>query len=190
MANTKVALANIALDLIGAATIMSFDDDSNEAKIIKRMYEESKREVIRSHTWNCVRKRVILAPLTTSPPFGYGNTFKLPSDLLRVLPLGSLVGLSYEIEERNLLCNEDSIELHYLADITDVTIFDSLLTKAIALKLAADICYRLVQSDALTERMESKYDKILRRAKTINAQEQQEQALQADAWLDSRLQNT
>lgn len=186
MANTKVALANIALDLIGAATILSFDDDTNEARIVKRMYEESKKEVLRSHPWNSAKKRVVLSPLATAPEFGFSNKFKLPSDCLRVLPYGSLEDLSYHIEGGHLLCNESTVELSYIADISDTTVFDASLTKAIALKLASDICYRLVQSDSLADKMERDYERVLRRAKTMNAQEQQAQYLQAEDWLNSR----
>ena len=188
MADTKIALANIALDLIGAATILSFDDDSNEARIVKRMYESSKKTVLRSHPWNCARKRVVLSPLTELPAFAFSYKFKLPTDCLRILPYASLVGTSYEIDQRHLLCDLETINLQYIANVTDTTLFDALVDDAIATKLASNICYRLVQSTSLAEKMSSDYERILRRAKTMNAQEQQEQSLQSETWLDSRLQ--
>lgn len=186
MASSKVALANISLDLIGATTILSFDDDTNEARIVKRMYEESKKEVMRSHPWNSIRKRVTLSPTVTTPAFYYSNTYQLPSDYLRVLPYGTLADTEYQIEGKKLLSNESSVELIYLANIDDTTVFEALLTKAIALRLAADICYRIVQSNSLVERLEGQYERVLRRAKTINAQEQQSQNLEAEDWLNSR----
>ena len=80
--NTFVSISNRALTFLGAQPITSLDDDTKEARACKRMFEQSRNQVLRGHPWNFAMKRVELAADTTSPVWGKTNAFSWPSDCL------------------------------------------------------------------------------------------------------------
>ena len=85
---SDVEIANRTLDKLGAENIVTLDEDSENARTINRMYTSVLYSMLRSHTWNCAKKRVQLAPLSTTPAFDYDYQFQLPADCLRpIFPL-------------------------------------------------------------------------------------------------------
>lgn len=91
---------------------------------------------------------------STTDFFGYGKAYVLPRDLLQVLNLGSpLDDNLYQIEGQYFYCNESikQVSIRYIADITDVTKFDSSFCDCLALKLAEKICLPLTEDEQKTQ---------------------------------------
>jgi hypothetical protein len=189
VATDAVEIANSALAKIGAATILSLDDDTKEARLCKIRLTPIRRIVLRMHPWNCAIGRVLLAPLVETPAFGLTKVFQQPSDCLRIIDITPL-DVFYRIEGRKILCNESSLELRYLKDETDWTKFDELLGEAIACYLAWDIGFPLTQSNTVVERVWKQFETIKRQAKSVDAQEERDYELTADTFLDARIQGT
>lgn len=188
MATNTTEIANSALMKIGAASILSMDDDTKEARLCKLRYNPVRRIVLRMHPWNCAIDRVLLAPLVETPAFDFTKVFQMPSDLLRLINITPL-DIFYRIEGRKILCDETSLELRYLKDVTDVTQLDELLSEAIACYLAWDMAFALTQSNTAREFAWKQFETIKRQAKSIDAQEERDYELTADTFLDSRIGN-
>lgn len=66
--------------MIGAKTIQSFEDNTENARRCAAIYASTRRGLLRMHPWSFAKKRAQLAPVSTHPAFGYSNAFPLPKD--------------------------------------------------------------------------------------------------------------
>jgi len=194
---SEVDLINSAMNMIGASNIIERGEDSKAARVSNQRYDSIRDAVLRAHPWNCAVTRVNLAPDTDAPAFDWDYAFTLPTDpyCLRVLRLDYL-DIEFRVEGRKIVTNEQSINLIYIARVTDPNTYDTLLQEAIAARLAADVSFTLSQSTSLTQNMYSLYESKLKEARFVDATEgtpgavlgvAASGALQADYFTDARL---
>jgi hypothetical protein len=188
-----VDICNSALNLLGASTISALTDDTKNARLCNQRYEPIRNRIFRSHSWNCLVKRVELAKDSTSPIVEYANEFTLPSDCLRVLKIHNgatdsiRTDMEYKIEGRKVRTNEGTIFLVYIAFNTDPNIYDTNLQEAISHQLAADICYAVTNNATLANNYMQRADDRLREARFIDATENSVSVIEANEFTDSRL---
>lgn len=176
-----VDICNKAMDLLGAATIISLTQDSKEARLCNRNFDLVRDEVLRAHTWNVAITRAQLAKNSTTPAFGFANEFNLPTNpyCLRVLSLftanvdGDIAPYDtqamFKIEGRKVLTDEATCRIIYIARVTDTEQYDALLTSAIAHRLAAETSYAITGSTSVAQQMFSLYETRLREARSMDA---------------------
>ena len=167
MAST-VEMCNSALNMLGASNIISLTEDSKNARLLNQRYVSVRDAVFRSHNWNCLIKRIQLAADTDTPAFEYTYQYTLPSDCIRVIRTkysNEVDSDIHKIEGRKLLTDESEIYIMYLARITDVNEYDSLLQEAIAARLAAELAYAITQSSSVTQLMQKTYEDKIREAR-------------------------
>ena len=192
MAST-VDICNSALNMLGGATIISLTENSKNGRLCNQRYEPVRDAIFRSHPWNCLIKRIDLAANTETPNFQWKFQFTLPSDCLRVLRTENSNFSNeeqYRIEGRNLLTNQSTIKIQYVAKITDTTKYDTLLIETISARLAAELCYPITQSSTLMDRMFALYDAKLKEARFADATEgssDDDNRLQAGDFINARL---
>ena len=192
MAST-VDICNSALNLLGASTISALTDDSKNARLCNQRYEPVRNRVFRSHAWNCLHKRVQLAQNSTAPVVEYSNAYALPSDCLRVLKIhngttDSIVSsIDYKLEGRNIVTDEGTIYLIYIALITDPNEYDSYLQESISHQLAADIAYAVTNNATLANNYMTRADERLREARFIDATENALGTIESNEFTDARL---
>ena len=174
---SKVSICNAALSMIGADSILAFDDSTKNARHCANVYEQTRRALLRSHPWNCAIKRVQLSPLANKPAFGYDNAFALPGDFIRVVECNAY---SYSIENRQILCRESVLQLRYVYDNTDESTWDDLLVEAMSLSIAAKLAKPITGSSAESDSKTAELQALLKRARAINAQEYPSQTLDPD----------
>lgn len=186
------------MDLLGAATITSLTENSKEARLCNRRYETVRDHVLRAHPWNCAITRRTLAKDSAAPDFGFTNQFTLPTDpyCLRVLsfwnsnvnndlaPYDSNV--MFKIEGRKILSNEGTCKITYIARITDTEQFDTLLSSAIAHRLAGETAYAITGSNGVSQAVMALYNERLKEARGMDAMEGYPDQLQADDFLNIR----
>lgn len=189
MATSIIEICNSALTKVGARAIQDLTDDSNEANVCNLRFEPCKRAVLRRHPWNFAIDRVTTAPETGSPAFGATYKHALPSDCLRVILVGPN-DLFYRIEGRKLLVDSDIVNLTYIKNVSDPTVMDELFGEALACYLAWDIAYKITQKQTLQRELWIMYLSALRDAKSVDAQEERDYELTADAFVDSRFSGT
>jgi hypothetical protein len=192
MAST-VDICNSALNMLGGATIISLTENSKNGRLCNQRYEPVRDAIFRSHPWNCLIQRIDLAANTETPNFQWKFQFTLPSDCLRVLRTENSNFSNeeqYRIEGRNLLTNQSTIKIQYVAKITDTTKYDTLLIETISARLAAELCYPITQSATLMDRMFALYDAKLKEARFADATEgssDDDNRLQAGDFINARL---
>lgn len=191
-----VDICNSALNQIGASNIIALTEDSKAARLCNQRYDFVRDATFRAHPWNSLTTRVALAPDTATPVFEFTQQFTLPTDpfCLRVLGLSD-ANILYRVEGRKLLCNESTIQMIYIARVTDVNEYDTLLIETLAAALAADLAYPLVGSSALGANMYSLYQTKLTEARFVDATEDnaintsivnESRTVAADTFINSR----
>lgn len=186
MATTLTEIANSALVKIGAATILDLNDGSVAANTCLARINPVRRMVLRMHPWNCALARVSLAPLTSTPAFGFDYSFQLPSDCLRVLAVEP-DETAYRIEGRNILADSNAIDLKFITDVSQVELLDELLAEAISCYLAWDIAYKITQSSEAKAEAWRMFKTVLGSAKSVDAQEERDYEVEANLFIDSRI---
>lgn len=169
---SAVDVCNSALQKVGAASIISLSDNSRSARACAQAYDTNRRSELRKHHWNFAMKRVVLAPDATAPAFDYLYQFTLPSDCLKViLPPDDTI--DWVIESGKLLTNNGtSVNLRYIADVTDPTKWDAAFYDMVSIATAIDIVEVITNSTAKMQALEKAYKDALNEARRNNAFEQ------------------
>jgi len=188
-----VNMCNSALNLLGASTISAFTDDSKNARLINQRYEPVRNRVFRSHAWNCLHKRVQLAQNSTAPVVEYSHAYALPSDCLRVLKIHNgttdsiASSIDYKLEGRNIVTDEGTVFIIYIALDTDPNNYDTYLQESIAHQLAADLAYAVTNNATLADKYMTRADERLREARFIDATENSLGTIESSEFVDARL---
>lgn len=165
-----VQMCNSALNQLGAASITALTDNTKNARLCSERYPTVRDAVFRSHPWNCLIKRQTLAQDATAPTWGFAYQFTLPSDCLRLLGLNAY-NSDHKVEGRKVLCNESSIKIVYISQITDPNEMDVLVRETISAGLASDIAYAITANLQVAKLMNEKYQFKLSEAKHTDAGE-------------------
>ncbi len=154
MITADVDICNMALDYCSSRNITSLDEKTKEAKKCKMWYDTVRKSLLMNLNASFSIKRARLAEVADYVPiYGYGKAFALPHDLLQVLNLGKPTNDElYQIEGEYFYCDEriKEVNIRYIADIKDVTLYDSEFCDCLALKLAEKICLSLTEDEQRT----------------------------------------
>ncbi len=193
-----VDICNEAMDLLGAATIISLTQDSKEARLCNRRFDTVRDSVLRTHLWNIALTRKQIAADATAPDFGFTYQYTLPTEpyCLRVVSFWNSVvnnevaaydsNVMYKIEGRKILSNEGTCKITYIARVTNTEDYDSLLSSTIAYRLAADTAYGITGSMSVAQNMQALYEARLREAKGVDAMEGYPEQPQANEYIEIR----
>ena len=188
---SDVDICNSALNIIGASNIIALTEDSKSGRVCNQRYEFVRDSVFRAHPWNCLIQRTSLAQLSDAPSYEYAYQYTLPSDpyCLRVLDVEGEVasGVVYVIEGRKLLSDEGSINLRYVARVTDANEYDSLLSETISARMAHEISYTLANSASMAEQLWNLYLMKLSEARYADATEGTPAEIVSDSFTTGRL---
>ena len=188
-----VDICNSALNLLGASTITQLTEDSKNARLCNQRYEPIRDRMFRSHSWNCLTKRVQLAEDSSAPVVEYTNQFTLPTDCLRVLKIHNgttdsiASSLDYAVEGRKIKTDEGTVFLVYIAKIVDPNEYDTYLVEALAAALAADLAYAITNNATLAKNYEATADERLREARFVDATENSLGTIESNEFTDARL---
>ena len=188
-----VDICNSALNLLGASTISALTEDTKNARLCNQRYEPMRNRVFRSHNWNCLIKRVQLAQDSTGPVVEYTYGYTLPSDCLRVLKIHNgttdsiKTALDYKLEGRNVVTDEGTVYLIYIALDTDPNNYDAYLRETISHQLGADLAYAITNNATLAKNLMIRADERLRESRFIDSTENSLETLEATEFTNARL---
>lgn len=190
MATSNVAICNLALQKLGASRISALDDDSKNARECNACFEHLRNSELRRHNWNFARKRTTLAPSAVDPDFDYDYAFPVPADFLKLLP-PAVHELDWRIESHEdqtcILTNDgNSLEINYIAKITDPTKFDPSFDEMLACRIADHLCEALTQSNTKAVKAMEDYKTARAEARRNNAFENISEEAPEDPWLAAR----
>lgn len=190
---TKVSIANMALDYLGQASVTSLDPPATELEgTVDRHYDAVRRACLREYQWNFAKRRKVLASSGT-PTFDYATTYTMPNDCLRIISITDMTGafdiLDYDVEGRDIVVNgaATGLRLRYIADVTDVALYDALFVQYFALKLAIKLAYKLSLKKSLIDMLNAMIPFEEIKASSIDGQERvPEQLPQRSSLLEAR----
>jgi hypothetical protein len=150
---TPTDVANKALGLLGESrTILTLDDPTPRARLLRRQYPTARDEALAAYDWNEATKIVQLSATPNIETGSYAAAFLIPGDYLRWIPWDREDENSYvgEIVGRYLLANlcfdatvdddgtvaADSVLFRYVFRLEQVALWSTGLEAAVAAKLA------------------------------------------------------
>lgn len=197
---SEIQVANRALTKLGAARIISFDDDNKQGRAIKSCFYDLRDDELRAHRWSFAMKRTSLAADSDAPAYGYQYQYTLPSDFLRLdmvndeypsAIMDNYIGSEYNdwsIEGGKILSDlQAPINLRYAAQITDPNYWDVNFREALACRIAAELAEDLTQSNQKRQLAWDEYKQAINRAVHTNAIEKPPVMPPDDQWVLSRI---
>jgi len=187
MAASEVAICNSALIKLGVETIASLAENSRAARLCNEQYAKIRDKLLYSHLWNFAVKRATLVATVAVPVYEFDIEYTLPTDCLRVWE--TQYGPSkdfYQVEGGKLYSNYTDVSIRYIAKITDTTKFSPTFDECLALLLAIDLEFALVQSNSFKNTLLAELKEEIRDTRSFDAQENPAYAYQEDTFLDSR----
>lgn len=146
---SDVNICNLALDHLNQHNITSLDENTKESKKCKLWYDITRKSLLTNLNASFSIARAVLPEVKDFIPiYGYEKAFALPKDCLHVLCLGSpLDDELYQIEGGYFYCDRkvENVEIKYIRDVKDVTMYDSEFVELFALALAEQICSPLTE---------------------------------------------
>ena len=179
----KTGIANLALSNLGEARIQSLTEDSSRARACSARMDQVIESVLRMHVWNSALERKELTQIG-APVFGWNYMFQLPADCIKVVEVNPIS--KFQVEKRNILSNETSLYLLYVAEPTDINNLDSLLAEAIAMKLAVEVAETLTSKQGLKQEMMQKFIIALQEARSANSNDRTPEHRERSSWLDAK----
>lgn len=191
MATNSVQICNWALTELGAQRISSLTDTSKAGLLCNEQYDKVRKSLLMAHPWNFATIRVELAITTNEPVYEFDSEFLLPTDCLRVWETDLPETEPWVREINNdgdsvLLCNSGEINIRYIKNLTDTTLFSPMFDELLALKIAKNLSYALVQSSTLRDALTRDIKERVGEVRSIDAQENGRQSFEANEWIDIR----
>lgn len=186
MAVSEVDIGNFGLQILGATRITSRTENSRNARSVNACYDMLRDAELQGSVWKFAIKRAVLAPSTVAPAFGYLYAFPLPADYLRAL-LPPRFNLDWKFESHEdvkaILTNDgDSINLRYIAQVTDPNRFDPLFRTALGSRVADHCCEEITQSNEKKLDANKRYKDAIMAARRCSALEKTQDDSSSDSW--------
>jgi signal transduction histidine kinase len=186
-----VDICNQALIRVGADTIISLGDGTQEAKLCNLWFNTVVEETIAEGMWSSAIFRIALNRTTNVPAFEYDFEYQLPTNpkVINVLEINEnrAGDKKYAIEGDKLLSNESVVKIKYLGRVDNTELFGPYLTRAIVTRLASELAFPLTSNRALAESLLRKYEMDLQKGLTNDNQQGTSIELIANDLLDVRL---
>ena len=176
-------IANMALSSLGEARIQNLNDNNSRARAVNARIHDVITTVLRMHVWNSALERATLTSVGT-PGFGYSYIFQLPSDCIRVVEVNPVS--RYQVEKKNILSNEKTLNILYVGEPTDINNLDSLLAEAIAMKLALEVAETLTSKQGLKAELMQKWVVALQEARSANSHDKTPEHRERSSYMDAK----
>lgn len=197
---SQVEIVNRALIKLGAATISSMDQDNKSARAMTALWDTVRQAELAKRFWNFAITRANLAKLVDVPLNGFGSSYQLPVDFLKVVEIGDYYfppsmtdyinsnDSVYAIEGTVINTDlGDPLSLRYIKDVKDTGLFNSLFVEVLASKLAYEACYEITQSSQGRNDIGVDYKMAVKEAAMANAISRPPQGIPDDSWMLGRL---
>lgn len=194
--NTDVG--NLALDALGLPPVNSIDaPQTNTELVLSRHYDESRRWTLRRGVWGFAKARATLAIDGASPLFDFSDRYKAPNDFVRLLQPAELIEPDvalfwygpYEFSGGYLLTNSGGapqLNIRYIQDVTDVTLWDVDFPDLVATRLAYKCCMALTGDKELAKLLKGESEFSQADALATNGQENRPIRIQRSRSLEAR----
>lgn len=192
MSVSKTSTANKALTLCGAAPITNITDDTNNARIVNRVYEISLKSILTECRWNFATTRTTLSLSADDVAWYHTDeayVYVRPSNALRIFETSSERAIWRE-EGDYIISDTASLGIKYVYYHDNPSKYPAAFLEAFIDKLCADISFMILNSASKAEGFMAKYEKVsLPKAMSENSQTGTQQQPVDDAWLNAKYSN-
>ena len=189
---SKTGIANTALRRLGISQkIVDVEtDESTEATTIKDAYDEARDNVLGDFDWSFAQKYEVLAITTVNPNTAWNVAYRVPADCIHVRDLLQAgLNRSFQPSQEDeipydlgndvtpttggivVFTNHEGPVLHYTSRFADEGFFSAAFASALAYRLAMETASALSADPNAFDRMETKYNLEIDRAKQRAANE-------------------
>ncbi len=170
---TPVEICNQALALIGQKPIASLEDASVHAEWCKTLFAPDARVVLERRFWLFAVQRLTLEPGAETGDARWPRRFVLPGTVVSVRGAdeGSGDWTARWVREGQTVLTEDALDrvfVRAVVDDGDASKWSPGFTRALALRLAADLAGPVTENARLMERLELQYEAAVRTAGTLD----------------------
>jgi hypothetical protein len=191
---SKVEICNKALTLLSANLITAFDpDESTEAALCVTNYESARRYTLEQRAWTFASKRVILNASGAVPAWGYGHTFNLPADFIRMVflsrdPIFKDGGdnVEYKREGADLVANVSILYMKYVFDLVEEDRFTSTFVEAMSHWLAYLMATPLTEDKGLKDSLQAAFTSLTRDGAALDGLTGSSDRIQSSQLIDAR----
>ncbi len=188
-ASSSLDIANRALILVGANTISSFDEDSEEGRVSNSMYEDMIRTLLISSRWRFATKQATLNLLSDTPQGRYTRKYQLPSDylMLHAITVNDLV-IEYNVYEDEVYADTSEADV-LIADYTFRTAeanFPSYFIMLAEYRLATILATALARDEQMASLFDVQTARLAQQAKTLDSQQQTTRKLVTSRFITDR----
>jgi len=177
---SKVGICNLALSRLGANTITSFTDGTQEAILCSTFFDDLAKRVMLQGSWTSTVKRASLAKTTNTPTYGYSCEYQLPVDPKCLKVLEVMDCPEYQVESDKLLTDSSSVKIKYIAYLDNAEDWDSLLSEAFEILLASYLAMPLTGDKGLSANLKQEYTDVVSRNLAIDGQQGTKQLIVSD----------
>ena len=184
----SIQICNLSLMMIGMPTIISFDDENNNARMCKNFFPVVRDRVLRDHSWSFATtysKLNTTAEPSPEPRFPF--VCSEPIDLIRILEIDD--GAEYLRVGNRILTKRSGARCKYVRRVEDPELFDELFTEVLQYALAAEIVMTNTRDAQLVNFYRSEYERRLAVARSIDTAENRHSLKpppQRSHWIEAR----
>lgn len=204
-------ICNLAISRLGQKVLLGNleTDAGSTASLCRLHYPICRDSTLQAHPWNfAIKRAALVVDNNATPNHEYDYAFALPTDCLRVLRTGyeangwrsndeatvqawGQPNIIYRIESgangKMLLINEATVNIEYIAKITNTAAYDPLFVDLLAQRIAAELAIPLADSARKAQIMWGAYNDKLMAARTFDGQEGSARDVVDDtAWIMAR----
>jgi len=166
----SIEICNLSLMMIGMPTIVSFEDNNNNARMCKNFFPVVRDRVLRDHCWSfSVAYSDLQTTTETSPEPAFPFVCALPVDLIRILDVDD--GDEYLHVGNRILTKRQGAKLKYVRRIEDPEQFDPLFTEAVQYALATELIMTNTRDAQMVNFYRTEYERRLAVARSIDTSE-------------------
>jgi len=183
---SKVSICNSALIKLGANTITSLTEDSEEARKCNAIFSDVLDNLLQLHPWNFAIQRASLAKLSETPEYYFQYYFQLPTSPYCLQVIEVYNDPEYKIEGRKLATNEDDVKIKYIGRVTDMNILSPAFRECMAFYIARDLSDVMTGSGRQKTDYNALFEKSFKLAKLRDAQEDTPDEVNEGNWIETR----
>lgn len=184
-------MANSALTIVGTRLISAITDTSKECTLVSTNWDIWRQAVLRMGLWKFAKNDKVLVADSAyaTPQFRYQNRYALPADFIRLHSFNDLKGNAdggdapYQVMSGFIYTDMSYANLTYIADVTDVSMWDPLFKQTFAAYIYQNCCKSLTGIDADPKVLA----RAIQQARFTGSTEDPSEQLDSDVWLQSRV---
>ena len=196
---SQVEICNLALDCFGSGHIVSINEDTEPANLLRNVWDSCRRSLLAKGWWNFATTYTELSETadTVYHPY-WQHIYSYPTKCIKVMRVYSVAHelldkyyeQTFEVflsgERRYIGCNIADAKAQAVYDVENTSLYPPEFVTCLAYYLASRVCEALTRNGQIVQEMNAQYEKILMDAQLTNARERMERTQYPDAYLRFR----